>query len=242
MKTKDEVMEILILKKQKMGIRAISKKLKISRNTVRKYLRNQSLPAYKLSKKRKSKLEDFKAYIKQRIHNVKGLRIPANVIYDEIKEMGYKGKTTILQDYVRELKKIIPPKIVRFETEPGEQMQVDWVTFKRGKLLAFVAVMGYSRMTYVEFTKNQKIETLLNCHKNAFEFFGGIPKNILYDNMKTVVIKRNVYGEKRHQFQNQFRDFSKHYGFIPRLCKPYRPQTKDLVAYYTSCDMLCIAA
>jgi transposase len=234
MKTKDEVMEIIILNRQGMGIRAIARELKISRNTVRKYLRNQIIPSYKSSKQKLSKLDNYKSYIEKRLRNAKNLKIPATVIYKEIKSLGYKGKITILREYIHKLKKIIPEKIIRFETNPGEQMQVDWASFKKGQLSAFVAVMGYSRKAYVEFVENEKLESLLNCHKNAFEFFGGIPKNILYDNMKTVVIKRNAYGEKKHQLQKQFRDFAKHYGFIPRLCRPYRAQTKGKVERFIS--------
>ena len=138
----------------------------------------------------------------------------------------------MLRDFLQKLYSTQEKKpVVRFETDPGEQMQVDWVEFRKGKeaLNAFVAVLGYSRMTYLELTTDMQENTLLQCHQNAFDFFGGVPKNALYDNMKTVVINRDAYGKGNHRFQKTFLDFSKHYGFIPKLCRPYRPQTKGKV-------------
>ncbi|WOE68830.1 DDE-type integrase/transposase/recombinase [Hydrogenimonas thermophila] len=70
-------------------------------------------------------------------------------------------------------------------------------------------ILGYSRYAYVHFTDNMRYETFEECHKKAFEFFGGIPKNILYDNLKSVVIQRNAYGATKHKFNKGFLDFSK---------------------------------
>jgi transposase len=110
-------------------------------------------------------------------------------------------------------------------------MQVDWVVFRRNgkRLSAFVATLGYSRASYVEFATNEKLETLLNCHSNAFDYFGGVPEEILYDNMKTVVVERDAYARNQHRFQAGFMDYARHYGFIPRLCRPYRAKTKGKV-------------
>ena len=110
-------------------------------------------------------------------------------------------------------------------------MQVDWVVFRRGKnrLSAFVATMGYSRASFVEYVSDEKIETLLACHEHAFEYFEGVPKQVLYDNMKTVVIERDGYGEGNHKLNPLFLDFAKHWGFVPKLCQPYRARTKGKV-------------
>ncbi|MCL7084093.1 DDE-type integrase/transposase/recombinase, partial [Escherichia coli] len=91
---------------------------------------------------------------------------------------------------------------VRFETEPGRQMQVDWGTMRNGRspLHVFVAVLGYSRMLYIEFTDNMRYDTLETCHRNAFRFFGGVPREVLYDNMKTVVLQRDAYQTGQHRF------------------------------------------
>ena len=116
--------------------------------------------------------------------------------------------------------------LIRFETDPGQQMQVDWIEFPKDGLSAFVATMGYSRASYVEYVTDEKVETLIQCHMNAFAYFGGVPAEGLYDNMKTVFIKRNAYGRGKHKFNEQFRDFAKHCGMALKVCKPYRAQTK----------------
>ncbi|EDR55040.1 transposase for insertion sequence, partial [Yersinia pestis biovar Orientalis str. MG05-1020] len=120
---------------------------------------------------------------------------------------------------------------VRFETEPGRQMQVDWGTMRNGRspLHVFVAVLGYSRMLYIEFTDNMRYDTLETCHRNAFRFFGGVPREVLYDNMKTVVLQRDAYQTGQHRFHPSLWQFGKEMGFSPRLCRPFRAQTKGKV-------------
>jgi hypothetical protein len=89
-------------------------------------------------------------------------------------------------------------------------------------------VLGYSRMRYIEFTLSIDVYTLIQCHLNAFHYFGGYPKEILYDNMEQIVIKRAIKSSDS-QWNPKFEDFFKHYGFIPRLCRPYRAQTKGKI-------------
>lgn len=222
-------MEIHILYKQGKSIRQIAREMGLSRNTVRKFLRINSPPKYQLQKSRPSKLDPFKKYLKDRVEKAKPHVIPSTVLYREIEELGYQGKKTILRDYIQSLKQaIVEEKIIRFETPPGYQAQVDW-TFLNKSLYAFVMILGHSRTAFVEFVKSTDIDQLLRCHENAFEYFGGHCKEILYDNMKTVVIERDKYGPSKHGFQKTFWDFSKHWGFIPRLCRPYRAKTKGKV-------------
>jgi transposase len=123
--------------------------------------------------------------------------------------------------------------VIRFETEPGEQMQVDWAVIRRGsnRLSVFVATLGWSRAIYVEFVTDERVETLIEAHENAFLAFGGTPREVLYDNMRTVVQERHAYGRGRHRFHPGFLDFARHCGFRPRLCAPYRAQTTDEVEY-----------
>jgi transposase len=125
----------------------------------------------------------------------------------------------------------IPEPVVRFETEPGQQMQADWATVGNGrdKLKVFIATLGWSRVAYVEFSDNEQVETLIACHERAFLAFGGVPKEVLYDNMKTVVLERNTYGHGVHRFHPCFLDYVRHVGVLPRLCQPYRAQTKGKV-------------
>jgi len=121
--------------------------------------------------------------------------------------------------------------LVRFETEPGEQLQVDWVEFRKGHapLYAFCATLGYSRASYVEFVSDMKVQTLIECHQHAFEALAGVPKRILYDNMKTVVLERDCYGPGQHRFHAGFLEYAKHCGFVIKLCRPYRAKTKGKV-------------
>ena len=93
----------------------------------------------------------------------------------------------------------------------------------------FVAVLGYSRMLYIEFTDNMRYDTLESCHRNAFGFFGGVPQEVLYDNMKTVVLQRDAYQTGQHRFHPSLWQFGKEMGFSPRLCRPFRAQTKGKV-------------
>ena len=87
----------------------------------------------------------------------------------------------------------------------------------------FIATLGWSRATYVEFVTDERLETLLGCHERAFYFFGGVPREVLYDNMRTVVSDRDRYGPGLHRYNRTFLDFAHHHGFLPRLCLPYRP-------------------
>ncbi|EFD5042694.1 IS3 family transposase [Escherichia coli] len=93
----------------------------------------------------------------------------------------------------------------------------------------YSAVLGYSRMLYIEFTDNMRYDTLETCHRNAFRFFGGVPREVLYDNMKTVVLQRDAYQTGQHRFHPSLWQFGKEMGFSPRLCRPFRAQTKGKV-------------
>ena len=231
MLTMEDTVEIKVLHKQGKSIRAIARETGFSRNTVRTYLRTEKEPEYKRRAPRPSKLDDYKQYIKERIESARPHAISAVVLLREIRDQGYQGQLTILRQFLRKMQHTEPEEIKRYETEPGEQMQVDWWVARSGKkpLYCFAAVLGYSRKLYVEFVETMEEEQLLNCHQNAFEYFGGVPEKGLYDNMKTVVIKRDKYGKGAHGYQKTFADFAKHYGFIPKLCRPYRPQTKGKV-------------
>ncbi|MEW8144052.1 MAG: IS21 family transposase [Candidatus Thiodiazotropha endolucinida] len=226
------VMEIRILHRQGLSIRAIAKQLGVSRNTVREYLRSEAPPSYGPRPDRGSKLDPFKPYINQRLTAASPHWIPATVIDREIREQGYEGSIRLLRYYMAEQRpKVEIDPVVRFETEPGQQMQVDWGVFRRGKdpLSAFVATLGWSRYSYVEFVTNERFATLKACHENAFAYFQGVPKDVLYDNMKTVIEQRNAYGSGLHRFHPGLWDLAKQTGFTPRLCRPYRAKTKGKV-------------
>jgi transposase len=150
----------------------------------------------------------------------------------EIQVLGYPGSLSLLRRYLYGYRgNPTPEAVVRFETEAGKQMQVDWGQMRGGKhpIHAFIAVLGYSRAMMVIFTDNMRYETLEHCHRLTFEYFQGIPLEVWYDNMKTVVVERDAYGEGSHKLNQAFYQFAKSMGFIPKLCQTYRPQTKGKV-------------
>lgn len=229
----EEQMELVVLKKHGASIRELARTSGRSRNTVRRYLRGgEAAATRKPARKRAEKLDAHKAYMVERLRAAAPDRVPASVLYREIRARGYDGGETRVKQFVRGLTPVaVPAPVVRFETEPGQQMQADWASVGRGgdKLSVFIATLGWARAAYVEFCNDERVETLIDCHENAFLAFGGVPREVLYDNMKTVVLERNTYGRGVHRFHPGFLDFAKHAGFLPRLCQPYRAQTKGKV-------------
>lgn len=227
------------LKAKGYSMRKIAKLLKISRITVAKKL--QEKEPKEVSKrviKKPSILEPYKKYIHNFIGKSKH-RIPYSVILEDVQDLGYTGGRSILQEFLTKeyhMLKVDKDPIVRFETDPGKQMQVDWTTMRWGKdpIYGFVATMGNSRYTFTYFTTNMEAQTLVKCHELAFLFFGGVPKEILYDNMKTIVDTRDAYGKGLHKFHALMYDLSKQLGFKIRLCRPYRAKTKGKVERFNS--------
>jgi len=211
----------------------IARQTGFDKKTVRKYLTINTLPEPQKHPERKSKLDPFKPFLLEKLNE--GPYTAAR-LYREIKEMGFDGGKTIVKDFIKEVR----PKqevlaVLRYETKPGIQAQVDWgevgkveIDGKIKKLFCFSMILGYSRMRYVELTLSIDTPTLIQCHLNAFQYFGGCTQEILYDNMKQVVIKRALKSSES-EWNLQFEDFFKYYGFIPRLCRPYRPQTKGKI-------------
>ena len=227
----EEAVEIRVLSKQGKSIRDIARLLKVSRNTVRRYIRGEGLPRYE-RKARPSKLDNYKQYIAERVRAAAPEWIPATVLQRELRALGYTGGVSILKEHLATLKPVARPEpLIRFETEPGRQMQADFATIRRGKdrLAVFIATLGWSRAAFVEFVTDERMETLLGCHERAFFYFGGVPREVLYDNMRTVVTERDRYGPGLHRYNRTFLDFAHHHGFVPRLCQPYRPRTKGKV-------------
>ncbi len=236
---RESFVDILARHKQGESIRKIARDLNVSRNTVRKYLRNNNaLPSYTVVKTRVSVLENYKEYLKDRIESAKPEWIPATVLLNEIQSKGYTGKISILRAYIRQFKvKNEEKSVVRFETTPGKQMQIDFITVKKrttGHFKAFVATLGYSRASFVHFFENEKTESWLEGLQKAFEFFGGVPQEILCDNAKALIVQRDAYGEGLHKYNSKYLDMSKYYGFKIKACRPYRPQTKGKVERFNS--------
>ena len=215
-----------------MSLRKIAAEVGCAVNTVRSHLEADTRPRYQRNKLRVTKLSAFEDYLRARQAAAHPAWIPGTVLQREIAVQGYVGGLSQLRAFLRSLKPALPiDPVVRFETAPGEQMQVDWVEFRKGKnpLYAFCATLGFSRMSFVEFVTDMKVETLIACHQHTFEAFGGVSQRVLYDNMKTVVLERDASGEGEHRFHAGFLDYARHCGFVIKLCRPYRAKTKGKV-------------
>lgn len=231
MLTREQVVEIRVLRRQGMGVRAIARELGVSHVTVRRYLKGDGVPRYKARSPRRTKLEPFLGYVRERVAAARPDWIPATVLMRELRELGYVGQISQLKAFLAPMKGVPDDPVVRFETEPGEQMQADFVVVRRGAdpLYAFVATLGYSRASFVRFSNSEDAQALCGGLKEALLAFGGVPKHVLFDNPKTVVIKRDAHGEGLHSFHSDLLQLAQDYGFQIRLCRPYRARTKGKV-------------
>lgn len=225
----DQFMNICFLQKQGHSVREIARMTGHSRNTARKLLRAKRAPV-PAPRVRASKLDPYKPYLTERwqAHGLSAVRLLPEII-----AQGFAGSPQIVRRFLQTLKATRHTDqalTVRFETPPGEQAQCDWAEVGRYpqpdgtsiRVYAFVMVLGFSRYLYVEFTRSMTLATLIRCHQNAFAFFGGWPRRILYDNMRQVVV-----GPER--INARFLDFTRHHGFEVKRCRPYRPRTKGKV-------------
>lgn len=231
MLTQEQAVEIKVLARRGVPIREIARQMGCSRNTVRRYLRDAQAERYGPREARPAKLDGYKDYLLARIEAARPHWIPAVVLHREIRELGYEGGITQLKVFVAQHKQVEADPVVRFETPPGRQMQADFTHVRRGRnpLIAFVATLGYSRASWVRFTADETAETLLGCLRGAIDYFGGVPEHVLFDNAKSIIIKRDAYGEGQHQWHAGLRSMAKDYGFVPRVCRPYRARTKGKV-------------
>ena len=182
--------------------------------------------------RRGSKLDPYTEHIDRRLGD--GLE-NCVVLLRELRDLGYDGSNTILSEYVRPRRRRRQPEAtMRFETEPGEQAQVDWGSLsyigadgKQRRVWVFVMTLGWSRACYVELVRKADTAAFIQCHVNAFEYLGGVPRRCLYDNAKVVTLGRDE--EKRPIWNQRMLDFARRVGFEARLCQPYRAQTKGKV-------------
>jgi transposase len=215
--------------KQKMA-----HELGVDWKTVRRLLAQERPIRYQRTVSRPALVSPHLAYIQRRVTEVDD---NAYRIFQELKAQGYAGGYEMVKLAVRPLRAErdrLAEATVRFETAPGRQAQVDWgstwayIGGQRVRVQLFVMVLGYSRRLYVECPRDQTLGSLLVCHQHAFDWFGGLTEEILYDNPKTVVLKRDWDG-RVIEWHPQFGDFAHYDGFTPRLCRPYRAQTKGKV-------------
>jgi transposase len=201
------------------------------RKTIRAIVKGPTIPPHK-RKGRAKKLDPFVPYLEKRIQE--GV-LNCNKLLEEIRKRGYQGGKSLLKTFVQPYREARQQQaVVRFETEPGEQAQVDWAHFgyieyrgRRRRLYLFVMTLGWSRASYVEFTVSTDAAWWLRCHVHAFCYFGGAPRVVLHDNLKTAVLEREAGGTIH--WNPRYLDFADYYGFTPRACRPYRAQTKGKV-------------
>lgn len=226
-------MDILDLHRSGLSQRAIARKLGISRNTVKKYIdRPESGFTGPGKPRRKSILDPYHDMIKAWLEE--DGYYTGTWIYDHLVSQGYSGSYETVKRKVSEMKKQ-RQKIayMRFETNPGHQAQVDFGEFQvqlpdgsTRKLYLFSMILGYSRKIYSELIERCDMPHFLDCHIHAFEYFGGIPDQILYDRMKNVYIAKLAGKDK---FNATLVGFSIHYGFIPKVAPAYAAWVKGKV-------------
>jgi len=218
------------LANQGQSIRAIAEATDTARNTVRKYLR--STPTAAARPKRSSTLDPFKAQIRQWVSE--DHLYNCQTMFDRLRSQGYTGGRSLIKDFVQPLRpaRARQRPVRRYETRPGEQLQFDWGEFTYDadgtvhKVYGFAAVLGYSRMRFVCFTKRCDTPTLIRSLMAACEYVEGLPDAILTDRMKSVILTMDG---RQPQWNPQFADFLAAIGVTPRVCRAYTPQTKGKI-------------
>ena len=197
----------------------IARALSLDLRTVEKWLEEKQFQQRK-SSSRPSKLDPFKSTI---VKMLETHPYSAKQVFQRIQEEGFTGGYTIVKDFVFKMRPKKSPAYLKLAFAPGECAQVDWGSFgsiaigdTKRRLSFFIMVMCYSRMMYLEFTVSQTMEHWLSCHQNALQFFGGVPRKIMVDNLKSAVIKRAV--GQAPVFNQRYLDFADHYGFNIAPC------------------------
>lgn len=223
---------------QGVPITALARQFGIGRRTIHRWISTGQLDRdleaeevrYKARPPRPCKLDSFKPLLHARLEAYPALT--AVRLFEEATAAGYTGGITRLRDYVAEIRPraALEPQ-VRFETAPGQQAQVDFARFQFpwGIRYALLVVLGYSRLLWVGFSARQDMRALMGGLEEAFGFFGGVPKELLFDQMRSV-ISRDLRLEGGRLIENaEFLRFARHWGFTPRACRPYRAKTKGKV-------------
>jgi transposase len=225
------VFEIHRLKDIGLSIREIARHLKIDRESVSRYLKDPD-PRPRIRPGRPSKLDPYREKIQEIVSAYPSIKAP--VIMQHLIRMGFDGRITIVREYLCQLKgNLNRQAFCRFESAPGEQMQVDWGHFQslvygdaKRKLYALVVLEGHSRMLHVTFTHSQKQEALHQGLLNAFSYFGGTPNSLVVDNMMTAVTERVG---SLIRFNEAFLDFLRPFKITPVPCNIGAPHEKGKV-------------
>ncbi len=224
-------MDILAFHRQGHSMRWIAKKLGIHRNTVKNYIINKKQPTYRKQRRRESILSPYHPIIRDWLEQDD---FRATWIFEKLKDLGYTGGYDTVRYFVRRVKEEKAKlAYVRFETDPGRQAQMDWADFKilnpdgsNFFVYLFVLLLGFSRAMFACFVERCTLQAFLDSHIAAFHYLGGVPSEILYDNMRHVVAADNT---RQRRFNPEIVDFAAHYGFTPQACPPYSPWVKGKV-------------
>lgn len=208
----------------------IAERLGVHRKTVGRALKRGGPPSRARRRERYAKLRPYMAAVDKLLQA--GV-YNAVVIYREIQALGYDGKIRVLRAYIEPRRALRPSRAtVRFETEPGRQLQHDWgeiivpVGGKARRVHIAVSVLGYSRRFHVMAAPGCDAEHTYESLVRAFAWFGGVTRQVWVDNHKAAVTA-HVPGAVR--FNERFKQLARHYGFVPKACRPYRPRTKGKV-------------
>jgi transposase len=173
---------------------------------------------------------------RQRVVDLRKQGVECRAIHQILREQsGFTGAYQAVYRFVRRLEPRTPEAVVRVETPPGEEAQVDFGyaglmhdprSGTRRKAWAFVMTLSFSRHSYVEFVFDQDVATWLRCHRRAFEWFGGVPRRVVVDNLKAAIVKAVLYDPV---VQRAYRECAEHYGFLISPCRPRTPAHKGKV-------------
>lgn len=228
------------LRKRKSSIRRIAKTVGVSRNTVRKILKEKEVQAPARGRgapKRGSLLDPYKEEIRKLLQKAREnkWKLPVKRIYKEIRKQGYRGGRTLVDEYVRELRgpsrrarKVHP----RFETWVAEEAQQDWSPYrvkigaKMVIIQLFSLILAWSRYQFFRAYLNQKLPALLYGHVAAFHYFEGVPWKIVYDQQRTIT-PYAIDGEP--VLTEKFAAFVEHYGFGVHICAPGHKERKGKI-------------
>jgi transposase len=225
-------MDVKALKAQGFSQRAVSRMLGLHRDTVRRVWAEEVPQPYRRAP-RPTKVDPHKEHLQARLAGTPGLC--ATRLFRELRERGYGGAYEAIKVFCRGWKRDYRARqaTVRFETGPGVQGQADWgetrqLRFASGEVLTryfFTMVLSFSRLRFVVYLPEVTQSWLLWAHTRAFDYFGGVPRTILYDNPKQIVRRPRP----EMIWQPRLLAFASHYGYVPRACWPARPQTKGKV-------------
>ena len=235
--------DIIARWKNKQSIRGIASDLQLGRAAIASVIRQHSAQTQATAPTsppacfgpipltRKSKLDPFVDSLTQLMARYPN--ITAQRAFEELSKLGYSGSYSTLRTYMKDRRARPKAPVIRFETPPGAQAQMDWSTYTidftqegRRRVELFSYILGYSRRQYICFTERQDFETTVRQHVVAFEHLGGAAATCLYDNMKVVV---NRWEDGQPIYNPRFLSFATHYGFKPWACEPRRPETKGKI-------------